>query len=623
MKSTTASSSNRPLNSPVEEIKAKLSIEEVIGSYIKVDRAGANYKAKCPFHNEKTPSFFISPERGSYYCFGCNAKGDIFTFVEQFEGTDFKGALKILADRAGVVLSYEKPSPEALARRSEREALYDTMEAACKYYEGEIEKSGNAPALDYIKSRGISEETRKSFRIGFAPDTWRGLYDALKADKHAAKWSDSLLEKAGLIKRTEKGYYDRFRGRVMFPIFDSSGRVIAFSGRILVDDGKSAKYINSTDTPLYDKSAVLYGIDRAKNEIRLRNFTILVEGQMDLVLSHQAGIKNTVAVSGTALGEGRQGGPGESEGGKLASQNQSENDQSGVSNLALVRRISPQIIIAFDSDKAGRAATLRAARIAIGSGMDVKVAALPDGKDPADIIKENRELWVKALREAKPVTHFLVDTALLETEDKRKLPRILNEKVLPFVAEFNSSMEQAQAVSYISSRTGIPEKAIWDDLGKVKQKVDASSPKQNSGNVTSSAPAVIDSKKSEINKLDIVVRKLFSIIFLEQDNELAKHIESEIKRILEPTKFEELKSALQARAKELAFEAEVSFTKETIRSTAEELLVTLETDQIKTQLTEAVSELSKAEASKDIQKVETILKRCQELNLKLRNVKSR
>lgn len=606
---------NRSINSPVEEIKSKLSIEEVIGSYIKVDQAGSNYKAKCPFHNEKTPSFFISPERGSYYCFGCSAKGDIFTFVEQFEGTDFKGALKILADRAGVVLSYDKPSPEALARRNEREALYDIMEAAAKFYEKQIEVS--TAALEYVKSRGINEDTRKSFRIGYAPDAWRGLYDALKSDKEASRFSDSLIEKAGLIKRTEKGYYDRFRGRVMFPIFDSSGRVIAFSGRILVDDGKSAKYINSPDTPLYDKSAVLYGIDRAKNEIRLRNFTILVEGQMDLVLSHQAGIKNTVAVSGTALGDNSI----DNESGKSNTGETVESSQLGVSNLALVRRISQQIIIAFDSDKAGRSATLRAARIAIGSGMDVKVAALPDGKDPADIIKENRELWVKALREAKPVTHFLVDAALLETEDKRKLPRVLNEKVLPFVAQFGSSMEQAQAVSYIASRTSLPERAIWDDLGKVKANLASATPTNEIQKTPTQVSAQPAKPKDVSSKLDIVSRKLFSIIFLENGSEIGKHVESEITRILGAEKFNELHSILLPASKELAFEAEVSFTKQTIKSSSVELLRTLEIDKIKSELAGAMTELSKAEIAGEVEKVGEILKKCQDLNLRLRNLK--
>lgn len=633
--------------SPVELIKEKLSVEEVIGSYIKVEQSGANFKAKCPFHNEKTPSFFISPDRGTYYCFGCSAKGDIFSFVEQFEGTDFKGALRILADRAGVNLSYEKPSPEAQARRNEKEMLYAIMETATVYCESELEKGTNAEkgspshqALEYLRGRGITDETRKAFRIGYVPDGWRNIYDALKAAKNndgtPMNFTDNLIEKAGLIKRTDKGYYDRFRDRIMFPICDSSGRVIAFSGRILPNkdnkgaDGKdiiAAKYLNSPDTPLYDKSSVLYGIDKAKNEIRLRNFSILVEGQMDLVLSHQAGIKNAVAASGTALSD------------VVVNLGDTPGDTPtfAVTNLGLVQRISPNVIIAFDSDKAGRSASMRAAKVALSLGMDVKIASLPDGKDPADLIRENRDLWVNALRVAKPVIHFLVDTAVLETEDTRKLPRVINDKVLPFVAQFSSSMEQAQAVSYISSRTNIPERAIWDDFAKVKEAIlksgevkSAQAPTvsaQYSSGASASVLAPFPPEKEKANglaRIDLVTRKLFSVVFLGRDSskypELIAHIEAEIQRILGVEQFSAIKANLDAYSKELSFEAEVSFNPEQIQGNVGELLHTLEIDYIKSELTKAMAELTKAELSKNSVEAAAMLQKCQDLSLKLRNV---
>ena len=293
---------------PVEQIKERLGIEDVIGSYVKLERSGKNLKAKCPFHNEKTASFYITPDRGTYYCFGCGVKGDIFTFVEQFEGLDFMGALKLLAERAGVELTDRrlyggKSSAEV---RNEKDQLYKIMEDAASFYEKMLYASGSssfasaaAEARAYIKKRGITEETAKKFRLGFAPLEWRTLATYLKSKGY----SDMDMEKAGLAKRPDEGGqkspYDRFRDRIMFPISDSSGRVIAFSGRILHDDEKSAKYLNSPDTPLYTKSTVLYGIDKAKQEIRRLNYTIFVEGQMDLVLAHQAGTMNTVAVSGT------------------------------------------------------------------------------------------------------------------------------------------------------------------------------------------------------------------------------------------------------------------------------------------------------------------------------------
>src|SRR3990167_6310938 len=284
------------MNSPVDKIKEKISIEDVVSSYIKLERAGANLKARCPFHNEKTPSFFVSPDRGSYYCFGCGASGDIFTFVEEFEGLDFKGALKLLADKAGVVLEiYSKENKE---EKSEKEKLYEVMEETAEFFEKNL--AANKPAQEYLKSRGLEEKTIKDFRIGYAILDWRTLYDYLKSKN----FSDKEIELAGLAKKPEdktKAMYDRFRGRVIFPMGDSSGRIIAFSGRLLVDDGKSAKYLNSPETPIFNKSSVLFGIDKAKESIRKNNFSILVEGQIDLVLSHQAGFRNTVASSGTAM----------------------------------------------------------------------------------------------------------------------------------------------------------------------------------------------------------------------------------------------------------------------------------------------------------------------------------
>jgi DNA primase len=209
------------MNSPVQQIKERLSIEEIVSSYIKLEKTGVNLKAKCPFHNEKTPSFFVSPARGSYYCFGCAAKGDIFTFVEEFEGLDFKGALKLLANKAGVSLQNYNPAAE-----SEKEKLYKVMEESALYFSRNLK--ANQKVLEYLKSRGLNDETIDNFRIGFADDAWRELYSYLISKN----WKDNEIEKAGLIKKTEKGFYDRFRGRIMFPINDSSSRVIAFSGRI-------------------------------------------------------------------------------------------------------------------------------------------------------------------------------------------------------------------------------------------------------------------------------------------------------------------------------------------------------------------------------------------------------
>ncbi|MEX2029037.1 MAG: DNA primase, partial [Candidatus Paceibacterota bacterium] len=387
------------MNSPVDKIKERLSITEIVSSYIKLERAGANLKAKCPFHNEKTPSFFVSPERGSYYCFGCGASGDIFTFVEAFEGLDFKGALKILADKAGVTLSaYAKENKGA---ESEKERLYQVMEEATKFFEENLK--GNSEVLKYLTSRGLLDKTIQDFRIGVAHLEWRELYNHLKSKN----FNDAEMEKAGLVKKTDKparnafskadaggGFYDRFRGRVMFPLADSSGRVVAFSGRLFQEDGKSAKYLNSPDTPIFKKSSVLYGLDKAKQSIRKNNFSIVVEGQFDLILSHQAGFKNTVATSGTAL----------------TGSDKSDNDTTN--NLGMISHLSENIVFVFDGDKAGLAASERATPIglALFNDMNVKAASMPSGVDPADLIsQEGVDAWRAVIRNAKHIIEFLVD----------------------------------------------------------------------------------------------------------------------------------------------------------------------------------------------------------------------
>src|SRR3989338_488616 len=439
----------------VSQIKERLSIVEVISSYITVHEAGKNYKARCPFHNEKTPSFFVSPARGSYYCFGCGAKGDIFTFVQDFEGLDFKGALKVLADRAGVQIVYSKKDSGALDRS------FLIMEEATLFFQNQLEK--NEEAKQYILSRGVTNESITEFRIGFAQNDWRVLLDALTQKGY----TKAEIESVGLIKESaktdgvgspdpqsglrEKKYYDRFRGRIMFPIFDTSGRPIAFSGRILpsldVDgDQKPAKYINSPDTLLYHKSHVLYGLHRAKSAIRKNTFSILVEGQLDLILSHQAGFKNTVAASGTALVE------------------KTERDDESLNHLGILYRLSPNIVLALDQDNAGISAMVRAGQIMLSLGMEVKVAEIPDGLDPADYIqKYGAEEWKKALRNSVHVITFFTRRAMKES-DKRKQIALIKHDVFPLILRLPSALDQDAFAEIVAKEAGLSKDALLKDL---------------------------------------------------------------------------------------------------------------------------------------------------------------
>lgn len=603
------------MSTTVEKIKEKLTIEDVVTSYIKVERAGKNLKAKCPFHNEKTPSFYISPDRGSYYCFGCGAKGDIFTFVEQFEGLDFMGAMKLLADRAGVPIVMEK-----LEHASEKERLYAIMEESTKFFEENLKKS--KLAQDYIKNRGIKDETIKSFRIGYAPNEWRSLYTYLKSKKY----SDSDIEKAGLAKRPEQEYgdyqkqkttnvektpYDRFRGRIMFPISDSSGRVIAFSGRIVLDDGKSAKYLNSPDTPLYTKSTVLYGIDKAKQDIRIKNYSIMVEGQMDLVLSHQAGVRNTVAVSGTALSD------------TVFSKD------NVINNLGIVRRLSPNIILAFDSDSAGRKAALRGAGIALGIGMDVKIADLPDGKDPADLVRDDVEQWKNVLRKAKHVVEFELDAVMRDLEqaklDSRKIPTAIRTHILPFIASISGAMEKSHFIKLISEKTGLSESSITEDLVKLETEIKLKEKEEVKNGNEKKLPNTI---KNELNRIDAVTLRLFGLLFYIEKNEI-KDIKLEpeynfIENVLGSERFLTIKKQNELIKDKLLLEAEVFYEKnKNLNSELEELKLNFEEDYTKYDFTKAMTELSLAERGKDEVKIEEISKKIQSLTVKLNEISKR
>lgn len=572
----------------VEQIKERLPINEVIGQYIKLEKSGASYKARCPFHNEKSASFFVSPDRGGYYCFGCGAKGDIFTFVEQFEGLDFRGSLKVLAERAGVQINFDNKAD------GERDKLFQITDMATQFFENQFAQSQQAK--EYIKKRGVTDNTRTDFRIGWAPEGWSNLHLFLKKKG----WSDSVIEKAGLIKKGDKGdFYDRFRGRVMFPISDSSGRVIAFSGRILKDDGKSAKYLNSPDTPLFDKSLVLYGLDKAKGDIRRMNYTIMVEGQMDLVMSHQAGIKNTVASSGTALTA------------------EIVDNASAISNLNLVRRLSPNIILAFDSDKAGRTAAMRAvATTAISMGMAVKIADIEGGKDPADIVLKNPEEWKNILRDAKHVIEYELSNVIKEVTDPHKLGRSVKERIFPYLALMESEMDKAYYVKMIADKIKVSEQAVWDDLNNLK--IELKNTPNNKIN-----PELKNKKLDTANHLDLIERRMFGLLTLIEKSSLAsaKEYRIEIKKISGES-YAERMTRIDPIISDISYEAEAFFggDQKNWDHHMKELILNFEGDVINQELISSMNELKSAEKSGDTDRVAELAKRCQILSMRKADV---
>ncbi|MCC7004694.1 DNA primase, partial [Candidatus Nomurabacteria bacterium] len=563
----------------VEIIKERLGIADVVGSYLKIEKAGNNMKAKCPFHNEKTPSFFISPDRGTYYCFGCGAKGDIFSFVQEFEGIDFLGALKILADRAGVTLSRGNNED-----KTEKERLRTIIEKATIFFQRNL--SGNTKILEYLKSRGLSTSTISIFRIGYSFPEWRGLYDYLKKDGI----SESDMLKAGLIKKSDNGFYDTFRGRVMFPISDTSGRVIAFSGRIVEDDGKSPKYLNTPDTILFDKSSVLYGLDKAKSEIRKRDYTILVEGQMDLLMSHQIGFTNTVAVSGTALTD------------TLLSK------ENVINNLGLINRLSKNIIISLDSDEAGFKASQRSAQIALSLGMDVKMAKIPKGMDPADTILKDKNLWKKIIMNSEHVVDFYVNSLLDKNLDERKLGKEIEKNVLPYVLAMRSSIDQSHFISKIAEKTGIKEDALWEELKKVKVNEDVELANQDQNK-----PEILN-----LNKVgNSIERRIFGIIFWQEKNENStvsvSDLKEKIKKIIGEDKFKQVENLPIETKNELSFEAEVYYENyDFIKRDVDEMMLNFELDRLKEEFEKTMKNLVLAEKKKDESSMKVLMEKCHE-----------
>jgi len=428
------------MSDAVQQIKDKLSIVDIISPYVELHKAGKNYKGKSPFSAEKTPSFYVSPDRGMYYCFSTSQGGDMFNFIEAMEGVDFKEALKQLAEKAGVELIKEDPK-----KRTQRDRWYAALDGATAFYQSELDKQPEAYA--YLKNRGVTAQTVAAWKIGYAPGPpiggWREVKDALVAKQYT---NDELLT-VGLIKQAEGGKepFDVFRDRIMFPMSDSSGKVVAFSGRILHPNDKAPKYVNSPETPLYKKSDLLYGYDKAKTGIRTLGFSLIVEGQFDVVMAHQAGYHNTVAVSGTAL---------------------------TLHHVQLLQRLSDKVVLALDADRAGIAAMKKSAELMLGRGMDVKVVELPEGQDPADLIQADLDRFKKLVGKSVTVVDFLCGVLQREYADHRQCMTEVKRQVYPLANLAPSHTEQYSYAKIIATRLGVPVDVVWRDMEHLQSEVE-------------------------------------------------------------------------------------------------------------------------------------------------------
>ncbi len=425
------------MSDSVQQIKDRLNIIDVVTPYVELHKAGRHFKGKSPFTKEKTPSFYVSPERGMYYCFSTSQGGDMFNFIETMEGVDFKGALKILAEKAGVELV--PISPE---KQTERDRLYALLEEVTKFYQSELAKNKEAEA--YLKNRGVLAETIASWRIGFAPGPPEASWRATKEYLESKGFKIGELIKAGLAKETEGGKepYDVFRNRIMFPLFDQGGRVVAFSGRTLEADKDVPKYVNSPETELFKKSEILYGYDRAKHGIRQLSFSLIVEGQFDVVMSHQAGYSNTVAVSGTAL---------------------------TVQHVQLLERLSNKVVLALDADKAGVSAVKRGADLMLRRGMDVKVALLSGGKDPADIVKDNPKNYKQLIGQSVHVIEFLLKVLGEESLDPRTFKLRAREEIIPYIPLLPNKIDQDHFENIVAEALKTTKDAVHFEVERLEE----------------------------------------------------------------------------------------------------------------------------------------------------------
>lgn len=462
---------------PTQEIKSRLDIVDILQEYITLKPAGThNFKALCPFHNEKTPSFMVSRDKQIWHCFGCGKGGDIFSFVQEYEGMDFPETLRHLANRAGIKLIHQDP-----VLINQKTKLLDLLNLTAQFYQEYLLKKDSAKiAREYLQNRGVKDETAQQFQIGYAPESW----DETKKFLLQKGYGEKEIFLAGLLVNNEskRTYYDRFRGRLMFPIFDHNGNAVGFSGRILKESKEqTAKYINSPQTMVYDKSQIVYGLNFAKQEIKKKDLTVVVEGQMDVVSSHQAGIANVVASSGTALTQ---------------------------QQLQILKRYSNKLALSFDSDIAGENAAKRGIETALLMEMETKIIIVPRGKDPDECIKNNPQDWENAILNARDFMQYYFDKTfsgfdLEKVQNKKRAAQIL----LAMIKKITNLIEQSFWLKKLGEKLDVEESILRDALKFAESKktnIQTPSPQTNS-----------KAQKISRTREELLSEKLVAVILLQ------------------------------------------------------------------------------------------------------------
>jgi DNA primase len=506
-----------------EQIKERLSIAEVVGEYVKLKQAGQSLKGLCPFHSEKTPSFIVTPARGSWHCFGCSEGGDVFSFIEKIEGIDFPAALKLLAERAGVELPDRRPEVE-----NHRQKLLTLLVDASRFYHEILmnQKAGKR-AKEYLIGRGVTEKTMEEFMIGYAPHGW----DTLSKWLHKKGYADQDIVASGMAGVKDRGgTFDRFRGRIMFPVSDLQGRVVAFGGRIVPwhETGNEGKYVNSPETALYEKRRTVYNLSRAKRRIKASKGCIVVEGYMDVVMLVQAGIEHVVATSGTALTE---------------------------EHVSLISRFTNTLHLAFDGDVAGWKATIAATQAALAGGMHVDTILFPDGVDPADLVKDAPGNVESVFSNTRPLMEVLIEQ--LGTSSSGNKEQAL-AAIVPLLQLVRNPIEQGTMIEQVGRLLRVPERQVLDLLSQVPVTPSFSTP------IPPSAPILSESKDIQAERqllgMLLAYPHVRTAVDIQREwflDPVCREVYTELQRTpvssrVEDGKYQSLLVAIQARAEELS-----------------------------------------------------------------------
>ena len=477
----------------LEDILGRLDIVELISGYIPLKKAGGNFKANCPFHQEKTASFMVSPERQIYHCFGCGESGNAFKFLMRHERMEFPEAVEALAKKTGVILP-EHDNPEAQRAASLSNQIYKINELAATFYQSNLQAGAAQGSRDYLLNRGIKPETIKEFNLGLATSGWDSLINFLRSKGVPL----SFMEKAGLIlPKDAGGYCDRFRNRIIFAVFDIRGRIIGFGARVM--DNSLPKYINSPETPVYVKGKNLFGLNLSKDFIRDSDCAVIVEGYLDFMIPYQEGIKNVVASQGTAL---------------------------TLEQIKLIKRYTHNVVMIFDGDTAGQIATLRSLDILIDEGINVKIVPLPKGMDPDELVRQQGPASLKSkIKHACSFFDYKLELlkSRYDINDAHGKSKIVSE-MLSTINKFDNAILRGEYTKRLSEEINLPEHYILEELNKLRPGVSFQKTDQ----------AGLQKKQSEINPAE----KLLIKFMLEEKDLIAK-----IMQELSPSDFQDIRTA--------------------------------------------------------------------------------